>query len=93
MTRFDHRGFGRRLRQTRESLALSEEQAAAASGRSVETWRRYEATGRGRITVPLMRLARRFRGRINWPWLFEGGATEGPPTLPTARSEIRRRVH
>ena len=46
-TDFDDRAFGHRLRVTRLALGITEAEAAKAAGRSVATWRKYEATGKG----------------------------------------------
>jgi transcriptional regulator with XRE-family HTH domain len=67
----DHRGFGRRLRATRIALGLTEEQAAAAAGRTVETWRKYEATGTGYCTGPLLLFCQRYPD-VSLDWLFCG---------------------
>jgi transcriptional regulator with XRE-family HTH domain len=64
------RGFGHRLRVTRIALGLTEEEAASAAGRTVETWRRYEATGMGHIMGPILLFT---KGRnISLDWLYEG---------------------
>ena len=39
---FDDRAFGRRLRL---ALEVTEQEAAAAVGRTAKTWRKYEQTG------------------------------------------------
>jgi transcriptional regulator with XRE-family HTH domain len=94
MRRFDYRGFARRLRETRIALGLSEEQAAYQAGRSVVTWRKYEAEGRGNITRALLSLAQHHKGIINWDWMYGGGA--GKPLLadpasppPPSRAALR----
>ena len=58
-------------------LGLSEQQAAVDAGRSVETWRRYEATGRGHCTWPVVRFAK--KRRLSLDWLVAG---VGRPPLP-----------
>jgi hypothetical protein len=55
---FDYRGFGHRLRTSRLALCITEDQAATAAGCSVRSWRKYEETGRGYCTRPMVRLAR-----------------------------------
>jgi transcriptional regulator with XRE-family HTH domain len=69
---FDYRGFGHRLRVTRIMLGLSEEEAAAAAGRMVDTWRKYEATGKGYCTGPLILFSEQYD--INLDWLICGDA-------------------
>jgi transcriptional regulator with XRE-family HTH domain len=59
-------GFGHRLRVTRIALGLTEEQAAAAGGRSVDTWRKYEATGKGRCTAALLQFCRQYDVSLDW---------------------------
>ena len=54
------REFGHRLRVTRIALGLTEAEAAKAAARSVRTWQRYEATGRGYITAPILLFAERY---------------------------------
>ena len=74
---FDHKAFGRRLREVRLTLGLTEEQAAADAGRSVMTWRKYEETGRGYITAAIVQFASVHRIRLDW--LFCG---DGSPPVP-----------
>src|SRR6478672_10621884 len=50
-SRFDYRGFGHRLRVTRIMLGLTEEEAAAAAGCTVYTWRKYEYLGSIRCRI------------------------------------------
>ena len=54
---FDYLGFGHRLRVTRLALGITETEAATVAGRSVDTWRKYEATGKGRCTQAVCRFA------------------------------------
>jgi transcriptional regulator with XRE-family HTH domain len=67
---FDYRGFAHRLRVTRIALGLTEEQAAAAAGRTLLTWRKYEATGDGNITAALLQFCQQYD--VSLDWLFEG---------------------
>lgn len=60
-----HLRFARRLREVRSSLGITEEEAAAAAGRSVLTWRRYETTGRGRCTYAIGRFAKHYDVRLD----------------------------
>ena len=76
---YDYRGFGHRLRVTRLVLGLTEEQAAAAAGRSVKTWRKYEETGTGLCTVPLLLFAGRYG--VSLDWLLCGDAARIHPRL------------
>jgi len=72
---FDDEAFGQRLRQLRIALGLSEAEAAAAAQRSVATWCRYEATGIGRMTRPLLSFMAAHRHRLvegEISWLFTG---------------------
>ena len=55
-----YRAFGRKLFEARIKAGVSIEDAAAAAGRTVETWQNYEHTGRGRLMYPLLRFARRY---------------------------------
>lgn len=85
-----HREFGHRLRLNRIALGLTEEEAAAAAGRTVETWRRYEATGEGHITGPLLLFAEHYK--LSLDWLFGGrgqleSATGKVVSLPTSRKK------
>jgi hypothetical protein len=66
---FDYLGFGHRLRVTRIALGLTEEQAAAAAGCTVRTWRKNEATGKGR-TGPLLLFCTAYK--VDLGWIFEG---------------------
>jgi hypothetical protein len=45
----EDRAFGQRLERVRIKLGMTEQEAAAAIGRDVRTWRKYVATGVGRI--------------------------------------------
>ncbi|MET3907092.1 hypothetical protein ABID59_001423 [Bradyrhizobium sp. S3.3.6] len=60
-----YRAFGRQLFEARIKARVSIEDAAAAAGRTVETWRHYEITGRGRLTFPVLRFARRYGLRLD----------------------------
>jgi transcriptional regulator with XRE-family HTH domain len=71
-----NRGFGRRLRETRIALGLSEEQAAKQAGRSVKAWRKYEETGSGRLTPAVIRFAKANKDKINFSYLFSGPIIE-----------------
>ena len=53
-----HRALGARLRAFRIERGMSEEDAARVAGRSVQTWRKYERTGRVKCAVPLLAFAR-----------------------------------
>lgn len=55
-----YRAMGARIRAARIERGVSEEDAARVAGRSVETWRNYERTGRGHITFPVLLFARRY---------------------------------
>lgn len=68
-----YRAFGRQIFEARVKAGVSIEDAAAAAGRSAETWRRYEATGRGRLTWPLVQFARRYGIRLDD--LFDGASS------------------
>jgi hypothetical protein len=86
------RGFAHRLRVNRIALGLTEEEAAAVAGRTVETWRRYEATGEGHITGPLLLFAERYK--LSLDWLFGGrgrleSATGKVVSLPTSRKAVQ----
>ena len=61
--------FGARLRALRLAAGVSEQDAAAAAGRSVETWRSYERTGKGRLLFAVIRFADRYG--ISYPDLWE----------------------
>ena len=76
---YDYRGFGHRLRVTRIALGLTEEQAASTAGRSVETWRKYEQTGKGQCTLPLLQFAGRYA--VSLEWLLNGDASRIPASL------------
>lgn len=87
---FDYKGFGRCLRRSRIALGLSEEEAAAAAGRTVETWRHYENTGRGRITEPLLRFCSKYN--LSLEWLVDGVGPRhrrGHNSLRLIHSDIR----
>jgi transcriptional regulator with XRE-family HTH domain len=75
---YDYAAFAARLRQVRIEMGLTEEEVAAVAGRTVETWRRYETTGRGQITLPLVKFASRYN--LSLDWLFDG---DGPRTRGT----------
>lgn len=74
-----HREFAHRLRVTRIALNITEEEAAAAAGRSVKTWRRYEATGTGHITCAILLFAEHYT--IDLEWLF-GRKSTGHKSMP-----------
>ena len=63
---FDYNGFGHRLRVTRLALGITEAQAATVSGRSVDTWRKYEATGKGHCTKAVVRFAGHYDVSLDW---------------------------
>ena len=63
---FDDRHFGRRLRVTRIALGITEAQAAKVAGRSVDTWRKYEATGKGHCTKAVVRFAGHYDVSLDW---------------------------
>ena len=69
---FDYSGFGHRLRVTRLALGITEAEAATVAGRSVDTWRKYEATGKGRCTQAVCRFAAHYDVCLNW--IFGGEA-------------------
>jgi transcriptional regulator with XRE-family HTH domain len=86
---FDYKGFARRLRRNRIALGLSEEEAAAAAGRTIETWRHYENTGRGHITEPLLRFCEKYN--VSLDWLFDDDGPRhrrGGPNLRLIHSDI-----
>jgi hypothetical protein len=58
---FDDRAFGHRLRIARIVLGVTEREAAAAVGRTLPTWLKYERTGEGRCIIPLLRFVQRSR--------------------------------
>ena len=66
----DDRELGHRLRVTRIALGITEAQAAAVAGRTVDTWRKYEATGKGRCTQAVVRFAAQYH--VSLDWLFCG---------------------
>jgi transcriptional regulator with XRE-family HTH domain len=71
---YDCLAFAARLRQARIALGLTEEEAAAAAGRTVETWRYYETIGRGRITEAIVRFAGRYDLNLDWLFCGDGSA-------------------
>ncbi len=96
------RGFAQRLREARIALGISEVEAAAAAGRSVLTWRKYEATGKGRCTFAVARFAKHYGVKLDDLFcrefdtalasdrvLSETGRNE---QLRQARSNVWRRV-
>ena len=66
MLQIDDREFGHRLRVTRIALGITEAQAATAAGRSVDTWRKYEATGKGHCTQAVCRFASHYDVSLDW---------------------------
>lgn len=87
VTKFDYSGFGHRLRVTRLALGLTEEEAAAAAGRSVTTWRKYEETGEGRCTVALALFAEQYG--VSLDWLLCGDAARiHPPLAKRAQGKV-----
>ena len=94
---FDYHGFGHRLRVTRLALGITEAEAAKAAGRSVETWRKYEATGKGYNTWPVVRFARHYN--VSLDWLIAGDAariraplTQGNVAILPAKGPWSRRA-
>lgn len=90
-TGFDDAAFARRLRSARLALGLSEEEAASAAGRSARTWRRYEETGAGHVTRPLIKFVKEhrinlFRHGIELDWLIAGQLAR-PPRLRIVSSQ------
>lgn len=86
---FDYGGFAQRLRQARLALGLTEEQAAASAGRTVKTWRKYEATGRGRITGAILQFSDLHRISLDWLCCGEGPM---PPLRPAPHPKPTLRV-
>lgn len=79
-TNFDHRGFGHRLRVARIALGLTEKQAAKAAGRSVRTWRKYEATGEGNCTAAILNFVREYPSvSIDWLVVGRSAKRDQPP--------------
>jgi transcriptional regulator with XRE-family HTH domain len=78
---FDYIGFGQRLRRARLALGLTEQEAAEAARRTVETWRNYEATGKGYCTSPVLRFSEKFDVSLDWLLVGEG--------RPFRRSQLR----
>lgn len=76
-SRFNHRAFGHRLRVLRIALGLSEAEAASAAGCRVQTWRKYETTGKGRITRALLLFCRRYDASLDWLLDGEGAGVRG----------------
>jgi hypothetical protein len=70
---FDYQGFGHRLRVTRIALGITEAEAAAAAGRGVDVWRKYEATGKGNCTMPVLRFAEQYDVSFDWLLTGDGG--------------------
>ena len=56
-----YKAFGKRLREARVRLGLTEQEAAKAAGRSVATWRLYEETGNGHVTRPALEFFSKYR--------------------------------
>jgi hypothetical protein len=77
-----YREFGHRLRVTRIALDLTEEEAAAAAGRTVETWRRYEETGMGNITGPILLVTKRYNISLDWLFCAAGGGGRAHKSMP-----------
>jgi transcriptional regulator with XRE-family HTH domain len=69
MTDF-YNAAGLRLRQAREALDLTEQQAADAFGVTLKTYRKYEAGGRPRSSAPLVRFADKYN--VSPDWIFMG---------------------
>lgn len=99
---FDDRAFGRRLRLARIALDVTEQEAATAVGRTAKTWRKYERTGEGYCTMPLVRFVQRYR--VSPEWLLTGDGHDLKPhlthqargklaILPICGAEGRRRVN
>lgn len=52
--------MGQNIKKARLKLGVSEKEAARVAGRSVETWRNYERTGKGRLTFAVLAFAEHF---------------------------------
>ena len=65
---FDYHGFGHRLYVTQLALGITEAQAAMVAGRSVDTWRKYQATGKSRCTEAVCRFAA--HDDVSLDWIF-----------------------
>ena len=65
-----HLALAQRLRLARETLSISEEEAAAAAGVILRTYRRWEAGNPGQSSRPLFKLGRKLG--VNLDWLFSG---------------------
>ncbi len=76
---FDDRAFGHRLRIARLALDVTEHEAAVAVGRTVKTWRKYEQTGEGNCTMPLVLFVQRYR--VSPEWLLTGDGHDLKPHL------------
>jgi hypothetical protein len=71
---FDYLGFAHRLRLARIALGLTEAEAAATATRSVRTWKKYEATGKGRsMTWPIRCFVNKYELSYDWLLCGEGG--------------------
>lgn len=75
---FDCRGVAHRLRLARMVLDLSVAEAAAAAGRSLRTWQKYEVAGTNRA-APLVRFAAKYD--VSLDWLVCGKADRTGPHL------------
>ena len=76
---FDYRGFAHRLRVSRIVLGITEAEAAAVAGRSVNVWKKYEATGKGNNTAPIMRFVDQYS--LSFDWLVTGDGDRISPHL------------
>lgn len=69
---FDYLGFGHRLRVARIVLGLTQAEMATAAGCTEKTWRKYEDTGEGNCTLPMLRVGEKFN--ISLDWIMDGDA-------------------
>jgi transcriptional regulator with XRE-family HTH domain len=83
-----YRDFSLRLRQVREALGLTEQQAAAGAGVTVRTYRRWEAGQIGRSAVPVFKFGRKFR--VNLDWLF--GSVYAPDCAGLSPTQAIRKM-
>lgn len=71
---FDYLGLAHRIRVTRLTLGISEQEAAKATGCTLQTWRKWETTGEGRLTCRIRRFADRYDVSLDWLVAGDGGA-------------------
>jgi hypothetical protein len=75
--RFDYCAFAHRLRVARIAVAISDVEAASVAGCTVQTWRKYETTGKGRCTRAMLFFCRRYDVSLDWLFLGEGVGVGG----------------